>query len=107
MVKVVTATELRTKIREVIQTAQFRGEHVIVTVFDKPAVAVIGIDDYRNYLVYRERQHQGQGKERSERLQSVFDINNTLDELTGEKLQVIIEGMPEDDRAKIGMSDNT
>lgn len=47
MAKVVTATDLRTKAREVIQSAQFQGDHVIVTVFDKPAVAIIGIDDYR------------------------------------------------------------
>lgn len=105
MVKVVTATELRTKIREVIQTAQFRGEHIIVTVFDKPAVAVIGIDDYRDYLAYTERQQQG--RERSERLRSVFEINNTLDELTGEKLRAIIEGMPGDNRGKIGILNNT
>jgi len=90
MAKVVTATDLRAKIREVIQSAQFRGDHIIVTVFDKPAVAIIGIDDYRDYLAHKERQQQ-QGKERWERLQAIIENNTTLDELTDEELQAIVE----------------
>ena len=89
MAKVVTATDLRAKIREVIQSAQFRGDHIIVTVFDKPAVAIIGIDDYRDYLAHKERQQQG--KERWERLQAIIENNTTLDELTDEELQAIVE----------------
>lgn len=90
MAKVVTATDLRAKAREVIQSAQFQGDHVIVTVFDKPAVAIIGINDYRDYLAYKERQQQG--KEQSERPQTTVERNAALDELTDEELEAILEG---------------
>jgi len=92
MAKVVTATDLRAKAREVIQSAQFQGDHVIVTVFDKPAVAIIGIDDYRDYLAYKERQ-QEQGRKRWERLRAIVENNMALDELTDEELQAIVEGV--------------
>ena len=92
MAKVVTATDLRAKAREVIQSAQCQGDHVIVTVFDKPAVAIIGIDDYRDYLAYKERQ-QEQGRKRWERLRAIVENNMALDELTDEELQAIVEGV--------------
>lgn len=92
MATVVTATDLRTKIREVIQRAQFQSDHVIVTVFDKPAVAIIGIDDYRDYLVHKEQQ-QRQIKERWERLRALVEQDTTLDELTDEELQELIKGI--------------
>jgi prevent-host-death family protein len=60
MAKMITATDLRKKIREVIQSAQFQGDHIIVTVFDKPAVAIIGMDDYNEYLERKEQQMQSQ-----------------------------------------------
>jgi antitoxin (DNA-binding transcriptional repressor) of toxin-antitoxin stability system len=84
MAKVVTATNLRTRIREVIQSAQFQGDHIIMTVFDKPAVAIIGIDDYRDYLTYRGQQQKSD--ERKEPPQAVSKDNSTLDELTDEEL---------------------
>jgi len=92
MAKLVTATELRAKVREVIQSAQFQGDHVIVTVFDKPAVAIIGVDDYRDYMAYKERQHQ-QGKQRWERLRAIVENSTTLDELTDEELRAIVDGV--------------
>jgi prevent-host-death family protein len=90
MATVVTATDLRTKIREIIQRAQFQNDHVIVTVFDKPAVAIIGINDYHDYLVHKEHQQQ-QGRERWERLRAVVEQDATLDELTDEQLQALID----------------
>jgi len=92
MATVVTATDLRKKIREVIQSAQFHHDHVIVTVFDKPAVAIIGIDEYREYLAHR-AQRQRQGRERWERLRALVEQESTLDELTDEELQALIEGV--------------
>lgn len=89
MAKVVTATNLRAKAREVIQSAQFQGDHVIVTVFDKPAVAIIGINDYRDYLAYRERQPQGK-KQSNPR--AIVERNTALDELTDEELEAILKG---------------
>lgn len=87
MTKVVTATDLRAKAREVIQSAQFRGDHVIVTVFDKPAVAIIGIDDYRDYLAFKEQQ---QDSRQQARLQPIAQTNTSLDELTDEELHTIL-----------------
>jgi prevent-host-death family protein len=58
MAKTITATELRKRIREVIQGAQFQGEHIIVTVFNKPAVAIISMHDYNKYLERKEQQIQ-------------------------------------------------
>ena len=98
MAKVVTATDLRAKVREVIQNAQFQGDHVIVTVFDKPAVAIIGIDDYRDYVAYREQQRD-QARERWERLRAIVENNTTLDELTDEELQAIVEDVRTTSRA--------
>jgi prevent-host-death family protein len=92
MATVVTATDLRTKIREVIQRAQFQSDHVIVTVFDKPAVAIIGIDDYREYLVHKEQQ-QRQNQKRWERLRAMIERDATLDKLTDEELIALIEGV--------------
>jgi prevent-host-death family protein len=91
MAKVVTATDLRAKAREVIQSVQFQGDHVIVTVFDKPAVAIISIDDYRDYLACKQRQQQGKGQLQAFRRTAAS--NTTLEELTDEELQVIIEGV--------------
>jgi len=92
MAKVVTATDLRAKAREVIQSAQFRGDHVIVTVFDKPAVAIISIDDYRDYMACKgQRQQQGKGQLQAFRRAAANDT--TLEELTDEELQAIIEGV--------------
>ncbi len=90
MATVVTATDLRTKIREVIQRAQFQSDHVIVTVFDKPAVAIIGIEDYRDYLAHREQQQQHNEK-RWERLRAMVEQDTVLNELTDEELQTLID----------------
>lgn len=90
MTKVVTATDLRAKAREVIQSAQFRGDHVIVTVFDKPAVAIIGIDDYRDYLAHKEQQQQHSNQQAP--LQTTAQTDTGLDELTDEELQTILAG---------------
>jgi len=92
MARVITATNLRARIREVIQSAQFRGDHIIVTVFNKPAVAIIGIDEYRDYLAYKDHQQQRQDEERRERLRALVENDSTPDESTEEKLQAIIEG---------------
>ena len=60
MAKMITATDLRKRIREVIQDAQFQGDHIIVTVFDKPAVAIIGMSDYNDYLERKKQRMQSQ-----------------------------------------------
>jgi prevent-host-death family protein len=93
MAKMVTATDLRTRIREVIQRAQFQGDHIIVTVFDKPAVAIIGIDDYVDYMAYKDQQQQ-----QWERLRARVEVedNAKLDEVTDEELmqKILLSGSP-------------
>jgi prevent-host-death family protein len=92
MATVVTATDLRTRIRELIQRAQFQNDHVIVTVFDRPAVAIIGMDDFRDYLAHKEQQQQ-RNQKRWQRLRSIIEQDATLDELTDEELQELVKGI--------------
>ncbi len=44
--QVISATTLRTKTRDILEQAKFKGEHYIVETFGKPMVAILGIDDY-------------------------------------------------------------
>ncbi len=44
--QVINATLLRTKTRDILEQAKFRGEHFIVETFGKPMVAIVGIDEY-------------------------------------------------------------
>jgi antitoxin (DNA-binding transcriptional repressor) of toxin-antitoxin stability system len=44
--QVISATTLRTKTRDILEQAKFKGEHYIVETFGKPMVAIVGIDDY-------------------------------------------------------------
>ncbi|HUW12462.1 MAG TPA: hypothetical protein VM537_22235 [Anaerolineae bacterium] len=42
-----SAKDLRTKTRDILERAKFRGEHFVVESFGKPMVAIIGSDEYR------------------------------------------------------------
>jgi len=55
---VVSATDLRTKTRDILERAKFRGEHFVVESFGKPMVAIIGIEEYRAVVA---EQHGNQG----------------------------------------------
>jgi len=44
--KVINATTLRIKTRDVLEEAKFSGEHFIVETFGKPMVAIMGVEDY-------------------------------------------------------------
>jgi hypothetical protein len=44
--QVISATQLRTKTRDILELARFRGEHFIVETFGKPMVAIVGIEEY-------------------------------------------------------------
>ena len=44
--KVISATMLRTKTRDILEEARFSGDHFIVETFGKPMVAILGIEDY-------------------------------------------------------------
>ena len=44
--KVISATELRTKTRDILEEARFSGGQFIVETFGKPMVAIVGIEQY-------------------------------------------------------------
>jgi len=44
--KVISATMLRIKTRDILEEAKFGGGHFIVETFGKPMVAIVGIEEY-------------------------------------------------------------
>lgn len=44
--KVISATLLRTKTRDILEEAKFGGGHFIVETFGKPMVAIVGVEEY-------------------------------------------------------------
>jgi hypothetical protein len=56
--QVISATQLRTKTRDILELARFRGEHFIVETFGKPMVAIVGIDEYWDFV--KDADHNGE-----------------------------------------------
>ena len=48
--QVISSTLLRTKTRDILEQAKFKGEHFIVETFGKPMVAIVGVDEYWDLL---------------------------------------------------------
>ena len=48
--QVISSTLLRTKTRDILEQAKFRGEHFIVETFGKPMVAIVGVEEYWDLL---------------------------------------------------------
>ena len=48
--QVISSTLLRTKTRDILEQAKFKGEHFIVETFGKPMVAIVGVDEYWSLL---------------------------------------------------------
>lgn len=46
----INATELRTRTREIIERARFKGERFLVRNFGKPVAVIIGVEEYRLLL---------------------------------------------------------
>jgi hypothetical protein len=44
--KVINATMLRTKTRDILEEARFGGGHFIVETFGKPMVAILSVEEY-------------------------------------------------------------
>lgn len=44
--KVISATTLRTKTRDILEEARFGGGHFIVETFGKPMVAIVSVEEY-------------------------------------------------------------
>jgi antitoxin (DNA-binding transcriptional repressor) of toxin-antitoxin stability system len=57
--QVINATLLRTRTRDILEQAKFRGEHFIVETFGKPMVAIVGIDEYRALMDQARRAEDG------------------------------------------------
>jgi hypothetical protein len=55
--KVISATMLRTKTRDILEEAKFGGGHFIVETFGKPMVAIVGIEEY---WALRNRSHDSE-----------------------------------------------
>jgi hypothetical protein len=54
--KVISATTLRVKTRDVLEEAKFSGEHFIVETFGKPMVAIMGVEEYWSLIGLRGEQ---------------------------------------------------
>ncbi len=48
--QVISSTLLRTKTRDILEQAKFKGECFIVETFGKPMVAIVGVEEYWNLL---------------------------------------------------------
>ncbi len=48
--QVISSTLLRTKTRDILEQAKFKGEHFIVETFGKPMVAIVGVEEYWDLL---------------------------------------------------------
>lgn len=46
----ISATDLRSQTRDIIERVRFRGEHFIVRSFGKPVAVIIGIDEYNKLI---------------------------------------------------------
>lgn len=44
--RVISATLLRTKTRDILEEARYGGEHFIVETFGKPMAAIVGVEEY-------------------------------------------------------------
>lgn len=53
--RVIKATELHTRTRDVIEWARIDGQTVVVEYFGRPAVVILGYDAYQDYLAYRQQ----------------------------------------------------
>lgn len=62
--QIISSTLLRTKTRDILEQAKFRGEHFIVETFGKPMVAIVGVDEYWDLLNQaRTEQHPDNAEE--------------------------------------------
>ncbi len=48
--QVISATTLRTKTRDILESARFGGGQFIVETFGKPMVAIVGVEEYWRLL---------------------------------------------------------
>lgn len=63
MPKVIKATELHNKTRDVLEWARIDGEDVVVEYFGKPIVAIVRFAEYQKYLRYKDMQRDNHSEQ--------------------------------------------
>ena len=61
--QVISSTLLRTKTRDILEQAKFKGEDFIVETFGKPMVAIVGVEEYWDLLNQVRTADRSQGSE--------------------------------------------
>lgn len=56
MTRTIKATDLHTRTRDVIEWARVQGQTVLVEYYGRPAVVIVGYDEYEDFLEYKRNQ---------------------------------------------------
>jgi len=58
-VTMVGSTELRSKIRDILERVKYGGEHIVITNFGRPMAVLLGFDEYQELIrIKRGEEHQ-------------------------------------------------
>jgi len=95
MSRIIKATDLHNKTRDVLEWARIDGEEVVVEYFGKPVVVIVRFDEYQNYLGYKEEQREARA-ERFERLRRFAKQNAALSGLSEEEASALVEEVREE-----------
>jgi len=79
MERVITVTELRSKTRDIMEEAKYKGQRIIVETFGKPMAAIVGVEDYQK-LVELEKQEDVGREKRLELLRQAAARNDMTEE---------------------------
>jgi prevent-host-death family protein len=60
MTETIQTTDLRRRVREVLDRVRVRGQSVVVYTYDTPQAVLIPYDEYEAYQAWRDRQQQRQ-----------------------------------------------
>lgn len=89
MTKSVKSTDLRRRVRQVLDQVLKEGEPVVVQTYDTPQAVLIPYDEYEEYKTWRE-QRQERAAWLAE-LQSIADDVSARADLTDAEVNVLIE----------------
>jgi len=48
--KTVGSTELRAKMRDILERVKYRGEHIVITTFGRPMAVLLSLDEYQKLI---------------------------------------------------------
>lgn len=85
MLKTISTTELRTKIKRVLNEVGYGQSQYLVEKFGEPTAAIINVDDFRLLQAVKERQAAGSLRE------TLAGLRQRGEELTPEDLDGLIE----------------